>query len=287
MNAFPTKCSICIAFILIAVLIIAPAMGVATTEVQIIRYANDGTTIINQTTKDYLWMQANLPIYGDDVTEWYLQGPVYPTYGPDRWNPAEDLNLKNWGRNKGTNVKDLCDLVGGMEEGETVRILANDNIGKTFPYGNVYNPDPRQGRMMVAWWYNDTYVPTFENGIRLIFLTDTSTNPNNYHCYGVWDMNQTLLPSTYQYFNYDNSFGGDPLYPSTSGLSVKYINRILIYSNDPVPLTAGFTANVTSGVAPFSVKFTNSSTGSPTSWAWDFNNDGSIDSTRTGPGIHV
>src|SRR4051794_9602509 len=39
----------------------------------------------------------------------------------------------------------------------------------------------------------------------------------------------------------------------------------------PVPApTASFTASATSGVAPMDVSFTDTSTGAPTSWAWDF-----------------
>jgi PKD repeat protein len=270
------------ALLVLAAFCCMPALAAGTNEVQVVKYAIDGVTVVNETTVNYSWMEGNLPVYGDDVTEWYLQGPVYPIYSSDRWNPAEDQNLKNWGRNKGTDVKDLCDLVGGAESGETIRILANDGLGRTFPYGNVYSPDPRQGRMIVAWWYNDTYVPTFDSGIRLLFLADTSTNPYGYHCYGVWDMNQTLPPE-YYYFNYEAGYGGDALYPSTTGLSVKWVDRIYIYSNDPVPLLANFTANTTSGIAPLSVQFTDASAGGPSSFAWDFNNDGIIDDTSENP----
>ncbi|WP_321430984.1 PKD domain-containing protein [uncultured Methanolobus sp.] len=51
-------------------------------------------------------------------------------------------------------------------------------------------------------------------------------------------------------------------------------------------LEADFTANVTSGQAPLSVKFTDLSTASGTtitSWKWDFDNDGTIDSTERNP----
>ncbi|RKY16013.1 MAG: hypothetical protein DRP82_00175, partial [Planctomycetota bacterium] len=49
------------------------------------------------------------------------------------------------------------------------------------------------------------------------------------------------------------------------------------------PVTADFVANPTYGVAPLTVSFTNKSTGNPTSWEWDFNNDGIVDSTDRNP----
>ncbi len=47
----------------------------------------------------------------------------------------------------------------------------------------------------------------------------------------------------------------------------------------PTLPVASFTANVTTGTAPLTVAFTDTSSNSPTSWAWDFTNDGVIDAT--------
>ncbi|OPX75651.1 MAG: PKD domain protein [Methanoregulaceae archaeon PtaU1.Bin059] len=48
--------------------------------------------------------------------------------------------------------------------------------------------------------------------------------------------------------------------------------------------TAAFTADVTSGTAPLTVQFTDASTGDGiTDWAWDFENDGTVDSTDQSP----
>ena len=49
---------------------------------------------------------------------------------------------------------------------------------------------------------------------------------------------------------------------------------------------ADFAASATRGTIPFSVQFTDQSSGSPTSWAWDFDNDGTVDSTVQNP-THV
>jgi PKD repeat protein len=47
--------------------------------------------------------------------------------------------------------------------------------------------------------------------------------------------------------------------------------------------TAAFSATPTSGTAPLNVSFTDQSSGSPTSWAWDFQNDGLVDSNVRSP----
>ncbi|AKB37163.1 cell surface protein [Methanosarcina siciliae C2J] len=54
-------------------------------------------------------------------------------------------------------------------------------------------------------------------------------------------------------------------------------------SDCPLAPVANFTSDVTSGPAPLTVQFEDSSTGSPTSWQWDFDNDGTVDSTEQSP----
>lgn len=48
-------------------------------------------------------------------------------------------------------------------------------------------------------------------------------------------------------------------------------------------VVAQFTASATSGTVPLTVVFTNLSTGSPSSYAWDFNGDSVVDSTALSP----
>ncbi len=56
----------------------------------------------------------------------------------------------------------------------------------------------------------------------------------------------------------------------------------------PAPPVANFARTPQSGPAPLEVHFTETSAGGvPTSWAWDFNNDGTIESTSEKPGIRV
>jgi hypothetical protein len=46
---------------------------------------------------------------------------------------------------------------------------------------------------------------------------------------------------------------------------------------------ADFSTSVTSGIAHLTVQFTDQSTGNITSWEWDFNNDGIVDSMQQNP----
>ncbi|MDJ0521337.1 MAG: PKD domain-containing protein [Planctomycetota bacterium] len=54
----------------------------------------------------------------------------------------------------------------------------------------------------------------------------------------------------------------------------------------PQPPTAEFTATPLVGAAPLQVQFTDTSVDNPTSWAWDFDDDGTIDSTEQNP-VHT
>ena len=69
-----------------------------------------------------------------------------------------------------------------------------------------------------------------------------------------------------------------------SGSASRYwTNTIPLGGGGPVKPTASFTGAPTSGTAPLAVQFTDASTGSPDTWAWDFQNDGTTDSTQQSP----
>lgn len=54
-------------------------------------------------------------------------------------------------------------------------------------------------------------------------------------------------------------------------------------SQNPVNVQATFQSNKTSGCAPLQVQFTDQSNGTPTTWKWDINNDGSVDFVTQNP----
>lgn len=222
-------------FIICIICILSFSLGAcaATTSLHIIKYGNDGVTVLKETTVSYEWMEKNLPVQGDGVTHYYHQGPVFlDDPNPEaqemlRWNPPEDKNVqeKDMGAVKGTNLRDLCELVGGMSPGDTVKVRAADGFSREFAYQNVYSFPTRQGPLVVTWWKADAgYVPDYREGMRLVFFADTSTNPWGIHAFGNWDWHESADEEHWYYYRQ-----GDQKYPTTTGLSVQYISDILIY----------------------------------------------------------
>jgi hypothetical protein len=263
-----------------------------TQSLTIKKLASDGETVLAEKTVDYRWLMdpRNMPVLGDGVTHYYHQGPVFAN-GPDetteqalRWNPAEDTNVKDMGALKGTNVRDLSELVGGMAEGDKLRVKASDGLSRTFAYKNVYEYSEREGPMVICWC-KDGQMPDsgFGEGMRLIWFADTSANPWQRHIFGNWDWHEAAEEEYWYYFH-----NGGEKYPTTTGLSIQCVAELVICSAEPAPdapeaPVAGFAADVTSGSAPLTVKFEDRSSSGPTSWQWDFDGDGTPDSAARNP----
>ena len=77
------------------------------------------------------------------------------------------------------------------------------------------------------------------------------------------------------YFTDTATFGSTSL--TSSG------NQNIFVAKLKTDFSANFTVNDTSGYLPFNVVFTDNSQGNPTSWQWDFENDGIIDSYEENP----
>jgi hypothetical protein len=221
---------IVVAFLLV-LLFSASASALPTTELVVSIYAPDGTTILNTTNVGYQWMEANLPVQGDGVTHYYHQGPVFVESKEGQWDPNETANFKDMGAVKGTAVRDICDLVGGMVPGDEVMVKAIDGYHVEFGYDNIYEPQMRQGNIIVCWFNGEEsavgerqgtgYPPSYHVGMRLLFLADTSTNREGKHVFGNWDMHEVMPPERIHLF--------EDLYPSTSGYTVKWVDEIRIY----------------------------------------------------------
>jgi hypothetical protein len=61
--------------------------------------------------------------------------------------------------------------------------------------------------------------------MRLLFFADTSVNPWGAHVFGNFDWHESAGPQYWYYYQ-----SGDEKYPTTTGLAVKYVSDILIYS---------------------------------------------------------
>ena len=208
------------------------AYAAPTTAVHVVKYAADETTVLNETTVTYQWMEANLPVQGDGKTHYYHQGPVFVDDKEGQWDANETANFKDHGAVKGTDVKDLCNLVGGMQSGDEVMIKALDGYHVEFGYENVYDPLPRQGPIVVTWYNGEEnpvgerqgvgYPPEFFTGMRLVFFADTSVNSEGKHVFGNNDM-RVVMPA-------DQIHLFDELYPSTNGYTVKWVDEVRVYS---------------------------------------------------------
>lgn len=201
-----------------------------TTDVHIQKIAPDGT-VIQETTVSYQWLEANLPVQGDGVTHYYHQGPVFADDKEAQWDADETTNFKDWGAVKGTAIRDLCDLVGAMSPGDEVMIKAGDGYHVEFRYRNVYEPEPRQGEIVLCWYNGEDpvvgerqgtgYPPSYHAGMRIVFFADDSTNPEGKHVFGNWDMHEVMPEEDIHLFS--------DLYPSTSGYGVKWVDEVRIY----------------------------------------------------------
>jgi hypothetical protein len=217
-----------------------PALAAdVTTEVTVTKLANDGTTVLDQVTVTVEEMMAGspeLPIYGDGVTHYYHQGPTFDL--ENMWDPGEMVNIdsRDYGAAMGNDVKDLCEMLpgGGASPGDVIKIKASDNFNKSFDYEDVYTPEPEQGKMIITWYTDGTADGTsgsvtdgsYSTGMRLLFFAET-LNPEGKHVFGEWDMHETLAESRWHYY-----YDGATLWPSSSGLSVKWVSEIVIYSSE-------------------------------------------------------
>ena len=212
-------------------MLVAAASAAPTTELHVVKIAADGQTVLNETTVDYHWMEANLPVLGDGVTHYYHQGPVFADDKETQWDRNETTNFKDRGAVKGTDLADLCDLVGGIEPGDEVMVRAVDGYHIEFGYQNVYEPEPRQGPIGICWYNGEDadvgerqgvgYPPDYHAAMRLVIFADNSTNPEGKHVFGNQDMRDYFPPERLHLF--------DNLYPSTSGYTVKWLSEVRVY----------------------------------------------------------
>ncbi len=119
-----------------------------------------------------------------------------------------------------------------------------------------------------------------------VHFTDQSTNtPTTW----AWDFeNDGIIDSTEQNPTHTYTTAGTyqvNLTASNAGGSANRLkgNYIQVMSEGNSNPVVDFSADSRDGTAPFTVQFTDLSVTAPTAWAWDFENDGVIDSTLQNP----
>ena len=183
-----------------------------TTPLTIIKYADDGVTEISNVTYTWDWMADNLPIYGDGVTEYKFEGLSFPPNDP--WDMAETYpgGFKVTEAMKGTSIRELCDLAGGMDPGTEIKFVATDGWTSKLSYDVIYEPADCVGEPVLAWYsagWGGT-MPDYSEGFRIFFATDD-------HIFGQRDMMEGI---PFQYWHYNSGL------PSCAGLSAKMVTRI-------------------------------------------------------------
>jgi len=182
---------------------------------------------------------AELPVYGDGVTHYYFQGP---SFDPDNmWDETELVNVdsRDYGACMGNDVKDLCELVGGMSPENEIMFAAVDGYHEKFAYENIYEPRDEQGVITLCWYsgedalfgkrYGEGYPGNYYTAMQIVFLAG-QTNEDSQYVFGNSDMAVCLPDEKYQHF-YEGL-------PSTNGLSSKWINKIAIYTGES-PVVSG------------------------------------------------
>ncbi|MHA2144186.1 MAG: molybdopterin-dependent oxidoreductase [Candidatus Thorarchaeota archaeon] len=102
-------------------------------------------------------------------------------------------NVRGYGEYQGVAVSDLIDTVGSIDVNDTITVKASDGYSQTFEYSKVY-PNQTiwdiQGDMVIAYRFNGSLVPEYEDGFRLMFLPEDGYYSNV-------DANATTDPNPY------------------------------------------------------------------------------------------
>jgi len=91
-------------------------------------------------------------------------------------------NWKGHGIYEGVPISELLELVGGIQQGDVLRIEASDGYYQEYCYWNVYPNETwyaAQGDMILAYALNGTFVPDWTNGFEVAFLPNDGAYSND------------------------------------------------------------------------------------------------------------
>lgn len=82
----------------------------------------------------------------------------------------------------GVKISDILELAGGMDTSEILVVTAIDGYQQNFTYDNIYPNSSYydlQGDMVLAYSFNDSLVPQYEEGFRIVFLPEDENYSND------------------------------------------------------------------------------------------------------------
>ncbi len=82
-------------------------------------------------------------------------------------------NWRDNGAYRGVPISVFAEEVGGIQEGDILIVTSEDNYSQIFTYENIYplsEWEEIQGTMILAYEFNGTKVPKWEDGLRIVFL---------------------------------------------------------------------------------------------------------------------
>jgi PKD repeat protein len=121
------------------------------------------------------------------------------------------------------------------------------------------------------------HVPTDTDTTHMYIGLNSGTSMSAPHVCGVAALLESYNPALTRSDKFTLIENNVIAYSGALDLGSGIVNARLALNAAPPPCVspvANFSASQTSGVVPFTVNFTDNSTGSPTSWAWDFGDGG-------------
>ncbi len=209
----------------------------------VVKKSADGT-VLSSVSVSYEELKKKFAVIGDGTGTYSIQGPVMDEYleSVGMWDEQEtfppcgsssDPRYKVHEAVKGTPLKDVLSLAGGIQAGDAVTLIADDGFRHTFTdaYRYVYSPDPAMGTMFLAWSKDGSDgLSAYPETYRLFFTSDDSV-------FSLHDMNVSMAAEDYGWY------AGK--YPSSALLSVQNIKIIEVTTKSaspasPVPFAAVF-----------------------------------------------
>lgn len=137
------------------------------------------------------------------------------------------------------------------------------------PLGASFTADPAEGRSPLV-----------------VRFTDTSTGgPTNWRWeFGDGQVLDGPYPAASHVYVHPGEYDAKLTVSKANATNSITTRRVRALSASPS--SVDFAADTTIGYAPFEVRFTDTSTNQPTSWHWDFEGDGTVDSTGKNP-VHT